>query len=89
MPERRGASIRIEEHLGRALVLGHDPGRQRRRLLVRDPNRLLDPVDEVDRDGRNPLGIARPVVAERDVERLATVPADVQAAPAQELDQLG
>ena len=48
--------------------------------LVRDPQRLLEPVDERDRDGGHPIGVARPLVAERRVERLGArhVAADLE-----------
>ena len=71
VPERGRAAIAVEETRGGPVVLGDDPGGKPGRLLVGDLQRLVDPVDQCDRDGRDALGVARPLVADRPVERLA------------------
>ena len=90
MPEGRRAAIAVEEPLGRRGILGDDPRREAGRLLVRDPHSLVEPVDERDRDRRRPIGIARPLMAERRIERLGAghVAADFEPARAELLDEL-
>ena len=69
--QKRGrAAVAVEEALGCVAVLGDDPRREPGRLVVRDPQRLVEPVDEGNRHGRDALRVARPFVADRRVERL-------------------
>ena len=69
VPERGRAAIAVEEALGGGRIVGDDPGREPGRLLVRDLERIVDSVDERDRHRRDPIGITRPLVTERPVER--------------------
>ncbi len=68
-------------------VPGDDPGRQPGGLVVRDPQRLLETVDERDGHGRDAFRIARPLVAERRVEGRASFSLNVEAVRARQLEQ--
>ena len=68
MPEGGGAAVEREEALDGVGVLGDDAGRERGGLGVRDPHRLGEVVDDVERHGRDARRVARPLVADRLVQ---------------------
>ena len=64
MPEGGGATVAVEKEGRIVSIFGDDAGREARRLLVRDPQRVVEVVDHVERHGRDPLRLVRPLVAE-------------------------
>ena len=69
MPEGGSAAVAVQEALGCVGIVGHDPGREARGLLVGQPHGLVEVVDDVQGHGRHALGVVRPFESEPAVER--------------------
>src|SRR6266550_928576 len=68
IPERRSAAIAVEETPRRILLFGHDRRREPGRLVIRDPQCVVDTVDDMEGDRCDVLRIAGPFVSEPLVE---------------------
>ena len=97
LPERGRPSVSAEESLRRCGVVGDNRRCEPRGFGVRDPDCLVEVVDEVDGDRRDAIRVVRPFVSEPSrragrrpracLARLGC--AHVEAEPAEELDEVG
>src|SRR5436305_12969880 len=63
VPERGGSAICVDKAVGSDSVLRDNRSRKPGRLLIRDAHRLLDSVDDADRDRGHAPVLRRPLAA--------------------------